>query len=59
LREAMKKSQVDKLFTTIGKLADLDPALSEAEIDAKIAAARADRARRRLHKYGPLDNQIP
>ncbi len=55
----MKKSQVDKLFTTIGKLADLDPALSEAEIDAKIAAARADRARRRLHKYGPLDNQIP
>jgi hypothetical protein len=47
LREAMRKRQVDQLFTTMGKLAALEPALSEAEIDAEIAAARADRARRR------------
>ncbi len=47
LREAMRKGQVDQLFTTMTKLAALEPALSEAEIDAEIAAARADRARRR------------
>lgn len=47
LREAMKKRQVDQLFNTMGKLAALQPALTEAEIDAEIAAARADRARRR------------
>jgi hypothetical protein len=47
LREAMKKRQVDQLFTTMGKLAALEPALTEAEIDAEIAAARAERARRR------------
>jgi hypothetical protein len=47
LREAMKKRQVDQLFTTMDKLAVLQPALTEAEIDAEIAAARADRARRR------------
>lgn len=46
LREAMKKRQVDQLFTTMDKLAALQPALTEAEIDAEIAAARADRARR-------------
>ena len=47
LREAMKKGQIDQLFTTMTKLAALEPALTEAEIDAEIAAARADRARRR------------
>jgi hypothetical protein len=47
LREAMKKRQVDQLFTTMDKLAVLQPTLTEAEIDAEIAAARADRARRR------------
>jgi len=47
LREAMRKTQVDQLFTTLGKLAALEPALTEAEIDAELAAARADRARRR------------
>jgi hypothetical protein len=47
LREAMKKGQIDQLFTTMTKLATLEPALTEAEIDAEIAAARADRARRR------------
>ena len=47
LREAMKKRQVDQLFTTMDQLAALEPALTEAEIDAEIAAARAHRARRR------------
>ncbi len=47
LREAMKKRQVEQLFTTMDKLAEVKPALTEAEIDAEIAAARADRARRR------------
>jgi hypothetical protein len=47
LREAMKKRQVDQLFTTMDKLAQVKPALTEAEIDAEIQAARAERARRR------------
>jgi len=47
LREAVRKRQVDQLFTTMDKLAELKPALTEEEIDAEIAAARADRARRR------------
>lgn len=47
LRDAMQKRQVETLFDTMGKLAALEPALTEAEIDAEIAAARADRARRR------------
>jgi len=47
LREAMRKRQVGQLFNTMDKLAKLEPALTEAEIDAEIAAARADRARRR------------
>jgi hypothetical protein len=44
LREAVRKRHVDQLFDTMGKLADLEPALTEAEIDAEIAAARVDRA---------------
>jgi len=47
LREAMKKRQVDQLFDTMGQLAALEPKLTEEEIDAEIAAARAERARRR------------
>jgi hypothetical protein len=47
LREAVKKRQVEQLFTTMDKLANVQPTLTEAEIDAEIAAARADRARRR------------
>ncbi|HEY0463889.1 MAG TPA: type II toxin-antitoxin system CcdA family antitoxin [Polyangiaceae bacterium] len=47
LREAMKKRQVDRLFATMDKLAALEPRLTEEEIDAEIAAARAERARRR------------
>jgi len=47
LREAMKKRQVDKLFSTMDQLAALEPKLTEEEIDAEIDAARAERARRR------------
>lgn len=47
LREAMQKRQVDRLFDTMGQLAALEPPLTEAEIDAEIATARAERARRR------------
>ena len=43
----MKKRQAEQLFTTMDRLAKLQPALTEEEIDAEIAAARADRARRR------------
>lgn len=47
LREAMKKRQLDQLFIDMNRLAALEPALTEEEIDAEIAAARAERARRR------------
>ena len=47
LREAVKKRQVEKLFSTMDALTSLSPPLTEAEIDAELAAARADRARRR------------
>lgn len=47
LREAVKKRQVEKLFSTVDALTSLSPPLTEAEIDAELAAARADRARRR------------
>ena len=47
LREAMQKRQVEQLFDTMGKLAGLEPPLTEAEIDAEIAVARTERARRR------------
>jgi hypothetical protein len=44
---ARKRGAVDRLFDAMGKLSALEPPLSEEEIDAEIAAARADRARRR------------
>jgi hypothetical protein len=47
LREAIKKPQIDKLFSTMNKLTALEPKLTEQEIDAEIDAARAERARRR------------
>lgn len=47
LREAMRKRQVDRLFVAMDKLAALEPPMTEAEIDAEINAARAERARRR------------
>lgn len=47
LREAMKKRQLDKHFNTIDKRAQLEPALTQEEIEAEIRAMRAERARRR------------
>ena len=47
LREAMRKRQVNRLFAAMDKLAALEPPMTEAEIDAEIDAARAERARRR------------
>ncbi len=47
LREAMKRRDIDELFASIDKLNALEPALTEAEIDAEMAAARAERARSR------------
>ena len=47
LVEAMKMRQIDKLLATMDKLAAVEPRLTEEEIDAEIAAARAERARRR------------
>jgi hypothetical protein len=44
---ARKRIAVDRLFEAMGKLSGLEPPLTEEEIDAEIAAARADRARRR------------
>jgi hypothetical protein len=44
---AKKRIAVNQLFDVMGKLAGVEPALTEDEIDAEIAAARADRARRR------------
>jgi hypothetical protein len=47
LREAMKRRDIEGLFSSIDKLNALEPALTEEEIDAEIEAARAERARRR------------
>ena len=47
LREAMRKREVDQLFSTMRKLAALEPTMTEEEIEAEIAVARAERARRR------------
>jgi hypothetical protein len=47
LREAMKRRDIGELFASIDKLNALEPALTEAEIDAEMAAARAERARSR------------
>ncbi len=47
LREALRRRQLEELFTTMDKLASLKPQLTAAEIDAEIAVARTERARRR------------
>lgn len=43
LREAVRKQHVDRLFATMDKLAQVSPSLTEAEIEAEIEAARAER----------------
>jgi hypothetical protein len=47
LRDAMRERRIERLFTTMGKLAELQPPLTEEEIAAEIAAARAERRARK------------
>ncbi len=52
LREEVRRHHIDQLFEAADRLANLDmPALTEAEVEGEIQAARADRlathARRR------------
>ncbi len=48
LRETLRKQRVDELFTAMGKMAAVDvPPMTEAEIQAEIEAARAERRARR------------
>lgn len=43
LRDAMRAGRVERLFTTMNKLSQLEPPLTEEEISAEIEAARAER----------------
>ncbi|MBX3705424.1 MAG: hypothetical protein KF911_02235 [Pseudomonadales bacterium] len=43
LRDAMREQRIERLFSTMDKLAQLEPALTEEEIAAEIEAARAER----------------
>lgn len=43
LREAMRQRRVSRLFATMDKLRRLEPRLTEEEIQAELAAARAER----------------
>ena len=47
LRDAMRERRVERLFSTMDKLAQLTPPLTEAEIAAEIEAARAERRTRK------------
>lgn len=47
LREAVRIRKVDGLFGTMHRLAELEPLLTEDEIDVEVEAARAGRARPR------------
>jgi hypothetical protein len=43
LRAEIRRRRVNRLFATVDRLADLDQPLTEAEIEAEIAAARKAR----------------
>jgi len=43
LREAVRERQVNRLFETMEQLHNLEPRLSEEEIQAELKAARAER----------------
>jgi len=43
LRAEIRRRKVNKLFAAADRLADLDEPLTEAEIEAEIAAARKER----------------
>jgi len=47
LRDAMRERRIERLFATMDKLAELQPPLTEEEIAAEIAAARAERRARK------------
>jgi len=47
LRDAMRQGRIERLFSTMDKLSQLEPSLSEAEIQAEIEAARAERRARK------------
>ena len=47
LRDAMRERRVERLFSTMDKLAQVTPPLTEAEIAAEIEAARAERRTRK------------
>ena len=47
LRDAMREQRIERLFSTMDKLAQLEPALTEEEIAAEIEAARAERRARK------------
>lgn len=46
LRDAMRAPRLERLFATMDRLATLEPPLTEEEIAAEIAAARAERRAR-------------
>lgn len=47
LRDAMRERRIERLFSTMDKLAQLQPPLTEEEIAAEIKAARAERRARK------------
>jgi hypothetical protein len=47
LRDAMRERRIERLFSTMDKLAQLKPPLTEDEIAAEIEAARAERRARK------------
>ena len=47
LREAVRRRAGERLSEVMDKLAAIEPPLTQEEIDAEIAAYRAERARRR------------
>jgi Xaa-Pro aminopeptidase len=47
LRETLRKQRVDGLFTAMDNMAAVDLPMTEAEIQAEIEAARAERRARR------------
>jgi hypothetical protein len=47
LRDAMRQGRIERLFATMDKLSQLEPSLSEEEIQAEIEAARAERRARK------------
>jgi hypothetical protein len=47
LRDAMRERRIERLFSTMDKLSQLKPPLTEEEIATEIKAARAERRARK------------